>query len=85
MGREVGKRARVMDLGLNPNVCPIPTGRLSYLGFGSRHQQHDARTVVAGERRHGFLSVLDILPVNLKMTHNELTRRRECRDKRARL
>lgn len=64
---------------------------VSYLGVGSRHQQHDARTHVAGERRHGFLPVLDILAVNLKGTHkrHECTRRRttagNCQNKTAML
>lgn len=47
----------------------------SHLGLGSRHQQHDARTLIAGERSHGFLSVLDVLAINLKAreTHTKGT------------
>lgn len=41
---------------------------VSDLALRSCHQQHDARTLVAGERRHGFPSVLDILAINLKAT-----------------
>lgn len=61
------------------NICPAvwkPDGfrwgacaPVSDLALWSRHQQQDARTLVAGERRHGFLSVLDVLAINLKMTH----------------
>lgn len=62
-----------LSLGVDPRQGfhwgPVHFG--SDLALGSRHQQHDAGALVAGERRHGILSVLDILAVNLERTHKQ--------------
>lgn len=42
---------------------------ISHLHLRSGNQQYDVPALVTGERGHCFLSVLDILAINLEMTN----------------